>query len=57
MVTKTVRLTHAITVMHWVVKVMDLGTWQRQGGCKRQGAVLPGSRRKLHIKDFCFLNG
>lgn len=52
MVTKPARLTHAITVMHCVVKVMDLGIWQTQGGCKRQGGVLPDSRRKLHIKDF-----
>lgn len=52
MVTKPARLTHAITVMHCVVKVMDLGIWQTRGGCKRQGGVLPDSRRKLHIKDF-----
>lgn len=57
MVTKSARLTHAITVMHSVVKVMDLGTWQRQGGCKRRGGILPASRRKLHIKDFFFFYG
>lgn len=54
MVTKIVSLTHAITVMHSVVRVMDLGTWRIQEGCKRQGGILQASRNKLHIKDFFF---